>query len=326
MNATGSERVTIFTVDRTLPVPEQKKLIVDAGKRRHVSWGMDFDSRATILDMEIAESWDEAVKSQHRENKEKVRLGLAAEFGELGIDAKIENFVALGAKPMSILAHHNQLYDQVRRSFVVGAYYPALVGACALGERILNHLVLDLRDHFKETPEYRKVYRKQSFQDWRLAIDTLSVWGILPQDTTDEFLELMDLRHRSIHFNASTPTALREDALAAALHMRSIIERQFGSHLPRPWFIEGTRGHVFIRKSWENHPFIETYFLPRCPFVGPLFGMDYQDGSFSFFDHQDYGDGSWSDEEFMNQFNNRDHEKLAGPARESETRGGAAER
>ena len=138
------------------------------------------------------------------------------------------------------VAGHNALFHQVRQAFVIGAYYPALVGACALGERILNHLMLDMRGHFTATPEYKKVYRKDSFDDWRLPIDTLEAWGILLPDAVIEYRALMDLRHRSIHFNRETTNALRDDALAAIIHMRTIIEQQFarvlskqrGSHFP----------------------------------------------------------------------------------------------
>ena len=172
---------------------------------------------------------------------------MVAEFGERGIDAKIDNFVAMGVKPFSVLAHHNALFHQVRQAFVIGAYYPALVGACALGERILNHLMLDMRGHFTATPEYKKVYRKGSFDDWRLPIDTLEAWGILRPDAVVEYRALMGLRHRSIHFNPETTNALRDDALASIIHMRTIIEQQFASHAVRLWFIANKRGHAFIR-------------------------------------------------------------------------------
>jgi len=121
-----------------------------------------------------------------------------------------------------------------------------------------------------------------------------------------EFRALMPLRHRSIHFNVSTYSTLRDDALAAILHMRAIIEQQFGSHALRPWFIEGTLGHVFIRKSYETNPFIQTYFLPRCPFVGPLFSMRHGASGWEFFALSDYGEGEWSDEEFATGYNERD--------------------
>lgn len=306
-------RITFETVDPTLSLDEQKRLVADSGRRRHLSWGMDFDSRALSLDPEIPDHWEDQVKELHRRNLQSARAGMVAEFGERGIDAKIDNFVAMGVKPFSVLAHHNALFHQVRQAFVIGAYYPALVGACALGERILNHLMLDMRGHFTATPEYKKVYRKDSFDDWRLPIDTLEAWGILLPDAVVEYRALMGLRHRSIHFNPETTNALRDDALAAIIHTRTIIEQQFASHAVRPWFIANTLGHAFIRKDYEGHPYIRAYFLPNCPFVGPLFGMAPGKGGWEFFDLPDYGDGDWTDDEFAAAYNDRDPTLVAGP-------------
>src|SRR3972149_6553409 len=95
------------------------------------------------------------------------------------VDPKKENFIAIDSKPFSILAFHNRFFEQIRTSFIIGSYYPALTGACALGERILNHLILTLRDDFKNSPEYKKIYRKKSFDDWDVPISILASWGTL---------------------------------------------------------------------------------------------------------------------------------------------------
>jgi hypothetical protein len=299
-------RPTIYDVPTDLPMEAYKARIPDAAMRRHLSWGMDFDSRALSF-AKIEDHWDPEVKSNHRANQERTKLGLIAQFGERAIDTKIENFIDIDTKPMSVLAYHNDFFEQVRNAFVMGQYYPALVGACALGERILNHLILDMRPFFEATPEYRRVHRKDSFDNWDVQINTLEVWSILLPEAVKEFRALKRLRHRSIHFNVSTYSTLRDDALAAILHMRAIIEQQFGSFALRPWFITGTRGHVFIRKSFETHPFVIKYFIPRCPFVGPLFGLALTEtGEWEVFDMPDYGDENWSDEEFAHRYNERD--------------------
>jgi len=75
---------------------------------------MDFDSRALSLDPEIPDHWEDQVKKSYGETCN-LRAGMAAEFGERGIDAKIDNFVAMGGKPFSVLAHHNALFHQVRQ-------------------------------------------------------------------------------------------------------------------------------------------------------------------------------------------------------------------
>lgn len=283
-------------------------MIADYGRRRHLSYTLDFDKRLYSLE-EPGDGWDDAAKAMHESNRERTRQRLAAEFGTDKLDDKIRNFIAIGSKPFSILAYHNRFFDQVRRSFVIGTYYPALLGACALGERILNHLVLDLRDYYRHSKEYKRVYRKDSFDDWRIMIDTLEAWDVLLPEAAREFRALMPLRHRSIHFNVSTYETLREDALAAILHMREIIDQQFTASSLRPWFIPGTKGHIFIKREWESNPFIRACYLPTCPFVGPYFAISFDRG-LQFYDHEDYGDGTWSDEEFANAFNDRTPEQL----------------
>lgn len=268
-----------------------------------MSYTMDFDTRCYLF-KDPGEAWKETTRRMHLENRERARVELASEFGSQALDAKIANFVAIGPKPFSVVSYHNGLFDQVRRAFVVGAYYPALLGACALGERILNHLILDLRDSYRHTAEYRTVARKDSFADWTRAIDTLEAWDVLLPLATEKFRALMPLRHRSVHFNASTSATLREDALAAVLHVREIIDQQFTAFGSRPWFIVGTSGLIFIKREWEENPFIRAFYLSTCPFVGPHVAISFQHG-LKFYDRKDYGDGKWSDEEFAVAYETR---------------------
>lgn len=308
------DRFTMDMLPPGEPASSCVERIADAGRRRFLSYGLDFDSRAILLAEEIQPSWDEAVKTTWEGNKAKIKDELLREFGEFNHDMKVENFVAIQAAPFSILSYHNVLFHQVRRSFVVGSYYPALVGACALGERMLNHLILDLRQYFQSTPEYKRVSRKDSFADWRLAVETLNAWDVLLPDVSAEFLALAELRHRSVHFNADTYANLRQDALKAILHLREIIAVQFGSFTSAPWFIRGTAGHAFIAKAWETKPFVRTFLLPNCQFMGPLFAIRFEASRRAvFYDHSDYGDGAWTDEEFAERYNNRKPEDLVTP-------------
>lgn len=142
--------------------------------RRYRVSVFDFDSRVIHLTTEIREEWPEDVKAAHRHSRASIETSLARDFGETASDLKLRNFTDLGNKPFSIVAFHNRFFEQIRIAFTVGAYYPALTAACALGERILNHLILLLREDYRGTPHYKKVHRKDSFDDWELPIETLS--------------------------------------------------------------------------------------------------------------------------------------------------------
>jgi hypothetical protein len=237
-------------------------------KRYRVLPFFDFDTRARTLTLQIKDEWETKVKEGHYENRKKVTEHLIAEFGEIDRDAKIENFIALDAKPFSILAFHNRFFSQIRNAFVIGAYYPALTGACALGERILNYLLLILRDDYKGTLEYKRIYQKNSFDDWDIPIKTLESWEILLPDVVENFYRLKEMRNKAIHFRPETDRNDRDLALEAINCMKAIIGSQFSSFGAQPWFITAIPGELYIKSSWEKKPFISKIYLPKCVLVG----------------------------------------------------------
>src|ERR1700677_2967191 len=123
--------------------------------KRYRVFPIDFDSRAHFLTIKPTDAWSEIAKAAHEQNRQQVEREIIVEFGQENGPQKLKNFADLGAKPVSVLAYHNRFLHQARDAFVMSAYYPTLTGACSLGERILNHLVLALRDDFKHTPEYK---------------------------------------------------------------------------------------------------------------------------------------------------------------------------
>ena len=275
--------------------------------KRYRILNVDFDTRATILSQEIKDDCEEHIKEIHRGNKASVSAGLRAEFGERFFDAKIQNFIDVGTKPLSIVAYHNKFFEQARSSFVVGSYYPALTAVCALGERILNHLMLLLRDVFKGTPEYKKVYRKDSFDHWDLPIETLETWKVLLPATSDHFRKLSIIRNRhAIHFNPDTDSNDRPLALEAIKLMNEIIACQFSGFAGLPWGL-GIPGEIYIKKASENEPFVAKVYLPNCLLLGPHHTIDdiRPDGTMVVRDAEEYEDREISDEEFCTMRNER---------------------
>ncbi|SRR6266496_1052092 len=237
--------------------------------KRFRVFGFDLDRRALTLTIEEQEHWNEQAKEQHRKNRQEMLGQLVSEFGEAATEEKRRNFVDLGPKPLSIFAFHNRFLWQIRTSFVMGGYYPALTAACALGERILNYLILLLRDDYKTTPEYKRVSKKDSFGNWDLAINTLEAWDVFLPEVTAEFRKLRDRRNDAVHFRPEVDTNDRELALGAVRSLESIVSNQFSAFGPQPWFITDIPGEIYIKKEWEKKPFVHKVYLPNCALVGP---------------------------------------------------------
>lgn len=258
----------------------------------------DFDTRVRILTNPIEDEWEENIKKQHYENRKNITNRLIAEYGELDQDQKIENFIALDAKPFSILAFHNRFFSQIRDSFIVGSYYPALTGVSALGERILNYLLLTLREDYRGTKEYKKIYKKNSFDDWSIPISTLQSWDVLLPDVVVNFIKLKEMRNKAIHFHPETDNNDRALALEAINCMKAIIGSQFSSWGTQPWFLATIPGEMYIKKSWEEKPFIKKIYLPNCVLVGTNHRIESILPQVVINDKFEYEDIQISDEEF----------------------------
>lgn len=265
--------------------------------KRHRVLNVDFDTRARILSTEILESWQPEVQESWRENHRKIKDGLLCELGPFDGDRKIQDFTELGAAPWSVIGFHNKFMRQLRYAFAIGAYYPALTAACALGERVLNQLLLNLRDDFKATSEYKHIYRKDSFDNWDIPINTLESWDVLLPEATEGFRKLKDMRNAALHFNPETDTNDRELALAAIRTLTEVLEHQFAGGGERPWYFHG-RGVTFVKKDCENLPFVKRLILPSCALVGPKHRLDMRNNQWIVLDTHDYEDKEITDTEF----------------------------
>ena len=272
--------------------------------KRYKVISFDFDGRAQILNQEISDDWDESVKLNWQENKRKIKEELISELGSFNCFKKIKNFSELGSSQPSIIAFHNEFLQQANYAYSFDAYYPALTAASALGERVLNHLILKLRDYFKNTSEYRKIYRKKSFDNWDLAINTLEAWDVLLPEVVTQFRELKEIRNGSIHFNPETDNNYKDSALEAILILKSIIKNQFSGFGNQPWYISGTLGSCFVRSSHENEPFVKEIILPNCVLVGHLHTVESKQNTWQIVDEHIYADIEVSDERFRELVNN----------------------
>ena len=272
--------------------------------KRYRVMPMDFDTRAWMFTEPIADHWTPDVKEVWREQRERnTRRGLVWEFGEADRERKEMDFCAIGRKPFSVLAFHNRFNSKSGR-LRCWPYYPALTGACALGERILNHMVLAVRDEFKATPNFKRVYRKDSFDDWTVAIDALVNWDVLLPEAREPFGALQRTRNASLHFRPELDTNVREPAIEAIKELTTIIDVQFGISGKQPWIIPGTPGESYIKRDAEQLPFVSRVWLRHgsCVPVGPRHRLEPDSqGNWSVIRLPDYPQQEISDEEFWTQ-------------------------
>lgn len=269
--------------------------LVSMKRYRVIIW--DFDTRVHSLVDPISDDWEPHVREMHLEYRKQVEQSLIEQWGNGDCEAKKQNFIDLGRKEFSVIAFHNRFFSQARAAFVVGAYYPALTSACALGERILNHLILALRENYKKTREYKKVYRKDSFDDWSLAIDTLESWDVLLPEAVSEFRALMDMRHKALHFRPETDSNDRQLALDAITCLQRVITAQFAGLGKMPWYFH-VPGEIYIKKEWEQVPFVKKVLTPSCAYVGPKHQIVKMFPNVRINDRHEYEDTDVTDEEF----------------------------
>jgi hypothetical protein len=107
----SNERITINKVDQSRPLAEWKPLLADFGRRRHLSYTMDFDNRASVFE-EPGEGWIEEARRLQLTNRDRIKAGLEREFGSDCLDNKIAshfpffpiimNFLTKCADPLSL--------------------------------------------------------------------------------------------------------------------------------------------------------------------------------------------------------------------------------
>ncbi len=234
--------------------------------------------------------------------QESVLQDLLAEVGPQQFDQKVKNFVDIGPAPFSVVSFHNKFFRQARSAFVIGAYYPSLTAVCALGERILNHLIRELRGDFTGTDEYKKVARKNSFDQWEVPIGVLERWDVLLPSAADLFRTLCNLRNRALHFDPKVDTNDRSRSLEALRTLSKIIVCQFSAFGSQPWYIPNQLGLSFVRKGFESRPFVKRVILPSCALVGPSHQLEIGPGRWKVNDPHVYPDREVSDDEFIELF------------------------
>ncbi len=275
-------------------------------KRYRLHW-WNFDTRANILNINILDEREDIVKESWLNNQRDIILWLKLQYWEINFEQKLNNFKDFWGMPLSVIYFHNSFFLQIRESFIIWWYYPSLTWVCSLWERILNHLVNWLKNDFRSDTDlkyYKDVYSKLEFKsdNWEKMIEILDYWEIFDDWVSEIFLKLKDIRNKkAIHFNVEIENnqKLREITLEAIKYIYGIIDLQFWwIWKNKKWLIEWTKWAFFIKKEYENNPFVKNIIIPSCILVWNKHRVEYINWKLVIIDNNEYENIEITDEEF----------------------------
>ena len=185
------------------------------------------------------------------------------ELGDKDFDQKFQRWLSIDYPPLGLIEEYPGKISEIINTYCSGYFYAAMTSAGCLGERILNRLVIKAREHFKETTEYKAIYKKKSFDDWDKMISLLAKWDVITHDAQTAFRKLMPYRHESIHYNdgydfqGSAPTAINT-LIGAITAVFGVINRK------DIFWVFDVPGEVWVKSSAETLPFVKEFVLPHC--------------------------------------------------------------
>lgn len=231
-----------------------------------------------------------ALQGAEREREiEQLKSVIAQMRGSVDIDEKFERWMELDLYTLRSRVEFEDFIEQVADAYVSKLDFPALTGACCIRERILNILILKLREHFRSSEHYPDVHRAGSFCDWPYAMEVLEDWGILNTEMLEHFNALKEIRHRRVHYQPINNA--RADALQAIKHALWLTHAIFGVRADLTFM---TVGEIYVKKAVEASPLVMEFFLPSCIQVG----YKYRQEGPVIHDEEPYENREITDEEF----------------------------
>lgn len=219
--------------------------------------GFAFDARVNSLKASIPDKQKEGLLNSFK-----------SQWGESDFDKKIERYIKLDLAYIGIPEEYYELLQPIISSYCCGYFYPAMTSAGALGERILNRLILKLRDYYKTSKHYKKIYRKDSFDQWEYPVEVLKDWGVITEEVANLFLDLKQYRNDSIHYNEGYD--FEKNSHDAIKVLANIIDLQFNYMSRKDLFwIFIVPGEILLRTEKIDNPFVKEFVLPHCLLIGP---------------------------------------------------------
>lgn len=200
--------------------------------------------------------------------KEEQRGYMEKKYGSLDFEKKFKRWLSVPKPVLSVVDEHTYLIQDIEDAYVNGNLYSALTGSCCLGERIFNHILTRVRYGYKSSPYYKKIYNKDSINDWELGIEILKSWGIIQARMEEDYRRLYKLRTESVHFQSKEQDLelMSKEAISLINQITSDLFELRKDKDFLIWF--EVPGEIYLRKEAEEIPFIKAFYVPCAPLVG----------------------------------------------------------
>ena len=197
-----------------------------------------------------------------------IRNYFKREWGELNFEEKLDRFINLDLSYIGVPEEYYDLLQPIISAYCCGYYYPAMTSAGALGERIMNRLIIKLRSYYKKSRYYNKVWKKQSFEQWDFPVKVLKEWKVISKEVAGLFLKLKKYRNDSIHYNKDYD--FETNSHDAIKILAKIIDAQFNYMNRKDLFwVFDVPGEILLRTEVIDDPYVREFVIPHCVQIGP---------------------------------------------------------
>lgn len=196
--------------------------------------------------------------------EEDFKKSMQSVYGAADLDKKLERWANISKTQIWIVDEYNEVIDEIVSSYIAGYYYCATVSACCLTERILNRLVIKLKNYHKESDFYKKIYNwEEKIQNWDLLTKILEDWSVLDEFQITLCKKLHQLRTNTVHYvPGGNFVKSAEESITAIL---SLIESLFGVFCRKDIFwIFNIPGEIWVKENVQDLPFVKEFILPAC--------------------------------------------------------------
>ncbi len=168
-------------------------------------------------------------------------------------DEMIERYLEIKPPVFSLIPDYRSIVNEIEQSYVIGNDFSALSASCVVIERLLNQARMALHKHHKDKL-IKKLWGKDSTNEWYPNIDALRKWGYLDNAFASELSDMyQEVRCRYLH--CGEIQNLRDDARRAIVAAYRLMTIFIG--FPEDLF--SWRGGSPACKSENDPRFLEFY-------------------------------------------------------------------